>query len=134
VLFRIPLAPPHTLILKDSTFLPFRVHANAPVPPAVATSGSSLTLREGGAAARAEFEDGVLARSLQDLLEPSKDFWSAWVESLDRVTSDKHAVDAWMQQYRDWEHEVDRKRAERERKQAQAGEEEEEGGLKSELV
>lgn len=120
MLYRVPLAPPHTLVLSANEFRNFRSSANLQ-SPAVAASGDALSLREGGAALRGEFEDTVLADGLSELLQPSLPSWKSWVTSLDRIAMDDAAISVWLQEFQEWSAQVAIRKAEREeRKKAQA--------------
>ena len=113
MLYRVPLAPPHTLVLSANEFRNFRSSSSLQ-SPAVAASGDALSLRKGGAALRGEFEDTVLADGLSELLQPSLPSWKAWVASLDCTAIDDAATSAWLQEYEQWAAQVAIRKAERE--------------------
>lgn len=81
--------------------------------PAVAASGESLTLREGGAAQRDAFVDAELSAGLATLLDPALPAWRAWVASIDHIAVDGTAVEKWLGDFKEWSAQVAAKQAER---------------------
>eukprot|EP00803_Ostreobium_quekettii_P001731 evm.model.scf_924.4 EVM.evm.TU.scf_924.4 scf_924:29233-33614(+) len=77
----LPLAPPHTLMLFESTFGDFPKDRRTGVANVAQWSGNSLQLRAGGTANRQSFNDKVLQPALNELLK--LDDWKSWSASLD---------------------------------------------------
>lgn len=115
-----PLAPPQSLVLSENEFRPFKQQPGSSLPPAVAISGDRLELRDGGAAARREFEAGVLSDGLAKLLDPSEGSWQEWVAALDHIAVDRGATGAWLEQYNAWARDVAARRAQRAAEKAEA--------------
>eukprot|EP00892_Ulva_mutabilis_P009054 jgi/Ulvmu1/6520/UM003_0153.1 len=109
----VPLAPPESLVLSENEFRPFKQQPGSSLPPAVASSGDRLQLRDGGTAVRREFESGVLGAGLADLLDPAARNWREWTAALDHIAIDTEATGAWMQKYSVWAREVGERRAQR---------------------
>jgi hypothetical protein len=109
---RVPLAPPHTLVLSANEFRRFRENAGVP-SPAVRASGDALALRSSGAAARDAFVATTLADRIGTLVDPSLACWRSWAAALDATVLDQRSVDAWQERHAAWAAWVASKRAER---------------------
>jgi len=106
----LPRAPPHTLVLCGSEFGHFRLNrqkgdgGGEGSPPAEDNSakirelsGERLELREGGAAARADFEAGALASALEGLLVHED--WGAFEEKLSEFRGRRGEYEEWLEEH-----------------------------------
>lgn len=109
-LCRVPLAPPHTLVLADATFMAFPAAQLADAPPEyLTTTGTHLQLRERGCELRDSFESGTMAAGLAQLLA-HKD-WDEWQAAMDHAVVDQEALATWLAAYQAWWEGVERRRA-----------------------
>jgi hypothetical protein len=106
----VPLAPPHTLVLTASTFMPFkRTQENQPTADHLRTTGARLALRDGGASRQRAFEESTFAAALGTLLRHES--WAAWRDSLEHAVVDKGKLGEWLGCYDAWQERLARKRA-----------------------
>jgi hypothetical protein len=101
---RVPLAPPHTLILEDNLFMDFPVQPNNKAGEHIALSGAQLSLRHLGKAAQKEFKATVLAEHAEALLQHKS--WEEWSLQLEHAVVDHEAYQAWQAKHSQWVAEV----------------------------
>ena len=97
---RVPLSPPHTLVLAESTFMPFYVQDVANPPDYLHTTGDALKLREGGQAKQAAFQHEVFDGDLAKLLQHES--WAAWRDALRHAAVDQAVLRQWLEDYQTW--------------------------------
>ena len=110
--FRVPLAPPNTLVLAANTFSNFRFQEHQPsCTQLIELTGSRLKLREGGAIAQTAFREGTLERALEDLMLDK--VWVEWTEALKTWEVDATAVETVLAEHQLWQIHVERRKEER---------------------
>ena len=101
------MAPPHTLVLSESTFMPFyKEKTKLGGPPEVTpdylhTTGDTLALRERGQAQQREFERTVLEPAMVPLLRHAD--WAAFADALAHAKVDDAEMAEWLQAHAQWQ-------------------------------
>lgn len=98
---RVPLAPPHTLVLEHSHFRSFPTQANNSQGEYLKTTGDVLRLRRGGQEAQCAFKHSALAQATADLFYHPD--WDAWTAQLEHAEVDWEEYGVWRREHSAWE-------------------------------
>ena len=106
---RVPLAPPHTLVLEHSYFRPFPIANNNAQGEYLKTTGDLLRIRKGGLSAQRAFKHSALAHATGELFRHAD--WESWNAQLEHAQVDWAGYDAWRREHSAWEARVAARKA-----------------------